>query len=181
MTPGANTSVDPAGLAVRLRALETEVTSVGTRYLSSLGAGAEVSNGARAEYAVDNELPTAVLERLVALSLELFNCVRSYERERGDRVRAGDEPHGVEAARPITELYRRWYMPSRWLLALLDALPAGRSDVARREELLEACRKASFPAHVDLDAVQRGLEQVKRGEIVPLTEAMNELRRRRLG
>lgn len=117
------------------------------------------------------------LDSLVARALALHEEVRSFDREQASRMSAGQAPSGAEGMRPVTDAYGQWYRPARRLLDLIDDYARVAAPARRRDELLAACRQASLPATVDVDRLMRGIEQARRGEGIPLQEAMNALRR----
>ena len=128
--------------------------------------------------AFDNEPPAAVQSRLanelVAASLDDFRHLQALDvcgpENKWRRL------YLRETEAEMRRLYEAWLGPAGELLARVRAMSGGGQQIERVDELFEVVRLARGLLMTTVADIERGREQVRRGESVTLEEARRELR-----
>lgn len=81
-----------------------------------------------------------------------------------------------ETEAEMRRMYEAWLGPSGELLARVREMSGAGKQIERLAELVEAVRLARGLLMTTVDDIERGREQIRRGEFVTLEEARRELR-----
>jgi hypothetical protein len=111
--------------------------------------------------AVESTTPQT-LDSVVQLGLELHEQLLQAARAWGAPIRAaGVDAYDLSQGAAVQQAYRRWYYPTRKLLAALEPSPAATPDSADAiERLRHACERAAYAAEMDLPVVLAGYKQI---------------------
>jgi hypothetical protein len=121
-----------------------------------------------------------LVEKLVKSSREDYARLKDYEAEFGPSLAdEKDDEAALQVLRSIWALYAEWARDAEQVLARVKDLKASGHLIPEADGLFDDYSFARAQLAMKPEGIIRGMQQIRRGEVIPVEVLRDELRRRR--